>query len=98
MLNDISRHFKICLSLFSWKENILPKEHIVHCPHHPKASCFIFNILIIVISFTFTNNNINAHADVGDDDDGVKREDQQVETTARVDGVGDDFDMDFLIG
>ena len=23
--------FKICLSLFGWKGNILPKEHIVHC-------------------------------------------------------------------
>ena len=27
------------------------------------------------------------HGDVGDDDDGVKRENQQVERTARVDGV-----------
>ena len=24
-------NFKICLSLFGWKGNILPKEHIVHC-------------------------------------------------------------------
>ena len=24
-------NFKICLSLFGWKENILPKMHIVHC-------------------------------------------------------------------
>ena len=24
-------NFKICLSLFGWKENILPKQHIVHC-------------------------------------------------------------------
>ena len=24
-------NFKICLSLFGWKENILPKVHIVHC-------------------------------------------------------------------
>ena len=23
-------NFKICLSLFGWKENILPKQHIVH--------------------------------------------------------------------
>ena len=23
-------NFKICLSLFGWKENILPKMHIVH--------------------------------------------------------------------
>ena len=23
--------FKICLSLFGWKENIVPKMHIVHC-------------------------------------------------------------------
>ena len=44
------------------------------------------------------HGDVDAHADVGDDDDGVKREDQQVETSARVDGVGDDFDVDFLIG
>ena len=25
-------NFKICLSLFGWKENILPKEHIVQWP------------------------------------------------------------------
>ena len=24
-------NFKICLSLFGWRENILPKEHIVQC-------------------------------------------------------------------
>ena len=24
-------NFKICLSLFGWKENILPKMHIVQC-------------------------------------------------------------------
>ena len=24
-------NFKICLSLFGWKENILPKQHIVQC-------------------------------------------------------------------
>ena len=24
-------NFKICLSLFGWKENILPKLHILHC-------------------------------------------------------------------
>ena len=24
-------NFKICLSLFNWKENILPKQHIVQC-------------------------------------------------------------------
>ena len=24
-------NFKICLSLFGWKENILYKQHIVHC-------------------------------------------------------------------
>ena len=24
-------NFKICLSLFGWKENILPKQHIVLC-------------------------------------------------------------------
>ena len=24
-------NFKTCLSLFGWKENILPKEHILHC-------------------------------------------------------------------
>ena len=26
-------NFKICLSVFSWKENILDKVHIVHCIH-----------------------------------------------------------------
>ena len=26
-------NFKICLSLFSWKENILPKQHIVQWCH-----------------------------------------------------------------
>ena len=30
MLNDISRH-ELCLGLFGWKENILPKMHIVQC-------------------------------------------------------------------
>ena len=31
MLNNLSQDatFKICLSLFGWKENILPKLHIV---------------------------------------------------------------------
>ena len=24
-------NYKICPSLFSWQENILPKQHIVHC-------------------------------------------------------------------
>ena len=45
------------------------------------------------------------HGDVGDDTHGdvgdgygLKREEQQVETTARVDGVGDDCDVDFSIG
>ena len=26
-------NFKIRLSLFGWKENILPEEHIVQCEH-----------------------------------------------------------------
>ena len=26
--------FKICLSLFGWKENIVPKMHIVHCTYN----------------------------------------------------------------
>ena len=30
-------NLKICLSLFGWKENILPKEHIVYCWHTRKA-------------------------------------------------------------
>ena len=28
-------NFKICLSLFGWKENILPNVHLVHCRQKP---------------------------------------------------------------
>ena len=27
-------NFKICLSLFGWKENTLPKQHTVQCIYH----------------------------------------------------------------
>ena len=32
-------NFKICLSLFGWKENILPNVHIVHCTGHLSIIC-----------------------------------------------------------
>ena len=31
-------NFKVCLSLFGWKENILPKEHIVQFKEESTAS------------------------------------------------------------
>ena len=53
MLNDIyiliyqDTNFKICLGLFGWKENILPKMHIVQCetsgPPRPQPECFCDN-------------------------------------------------------
>ena len=27
----LNMNFRICVSLFGWKENILPKQHIVQC-------------------------------------------------------------------
>ena len=37
-------NFKICLSLFGWKENIVPKMHIVEC-YVPA----LVNLLVLVL-------------------------------------------------
>ena len=37
-------NFKICLSLFGWKENILPKQHIVQWWYHPPPRILPYNI------------------------------------------------------
>ena len=42
-------NFKICLSLFGWKETILPKEHIVHC------AVFFFDRIPLIWTFKQLN-------------------------------------------
>ena len=62
-------NFKLCLSLFGWKENTLPKVHIVHCytlchrlvPEYPAFVCISIWILSSALIWIKISNLSQTH-------------------------------------